>query len=105
MKTESPTEARSSPVDPERLEALDLYARRRKEIAISILDLQMPKLGGWETFLKMKAIDPSVKVIIASGDLGRDQRIQMQKAGVRDSLRKPYTTADVIEKVRRALDS
>jgi DNA-binding NarL/FixJ family response regulator len=64
----------------------------------------MPRLGGWETFLRMKEIDPAVKVIIASGYLGRDQRIRMQNAGVRDSLHKPYTTADVVEKVRRALD-
>ncbi len=85
-------------------DALDLFRRRGKEIAISILDLQMPRLGGWETFLKMKEIDPAAKVLIASGDLGRQERIEMKKAGIEGSIRKPYSAGQVMKAVRRVLD-
>jgi len=86
------------------LEALELYSRRKKEIAVSIIDLQMPRLGGFETYLKMKEIDPAVKVIIASGNLGSDQKNEMKDAGIRASLHKPYTAQDIMRKVRRVLD-
>jgi two-component system CheB/CheR fusion protein len=85
-------------------EALDLFRRRGREIAISILDLQMPRLGGWETFLKMREIDPAAKVLIASGDLGRQERIEMKNAGIEGSIRKPYSAGQVMKAVRRVLD-
>jgi PAS domain S-box-containing protein len=56
-------------------EALEVYHRRRKDIAISILDLQMPRLGGWETFQKLREIDPRARVVIASGDLDSRRRV------------------------------
>ncbi len=85
-------------------DALDLFRERGKEITISILDLRMPRLGGWETFLKMREIDPAAKVLIASGDLGRQERIEMKNAGIEGSIRKPYSAGQVMKAVRRALD-
>jgi two-component system CheB/CheR fusion protein len=85
-------------------DALELFRDRKGEIAISILDLQMPRLSGWETFLKMREIDPGAKVLIASGDLGREERIEMKKSGIEGSIRKPYSAGQVMKAVRRVLD-
>ena len=86
------------------VEALDLYRRRRRDIAISILDLQMPRLGGWETCLKIRGIDPAARVVIASGDLDQEHRVQMRKAGIEGSIRKPYSAVEIMKVVRRILD-
>jgi PAS domain S-box-containing protein len=85
-------------------EALEIYRREGKEIAISILDLQMPRLGGWEAFQKLREMDPQARIVIASGDLDRQQRLEMENAGMDASLRKPYSAGQVMRTVRRILD-
>ena len=85
-------------------EALEIYGREGKEIDISILDLQMPRLGGWETFQKLREMDPQARIVIASGDLDRQQRLEMENAGMDGSLRKPYSAGQVMRTVRRILD-
>ncbi|HEV8118590.1 MAG TPA: PAS domain S-box protein, partial [Thermoanaerobaculia bacterium] len=85
-------------------EALEIYGRNGQEIAISILDLQMPRLGGWETFQKLREIDPQARIVIASGDLDRQQRLEVENAGMDGSLRKPYSAGQVMRTVRRILD-
>ena len=85
-------------------EALEIYGREGKEIDISILDLQMPRLGGWETFQKLRELDPRARIVIASGDLDRQQRLEMENAGMDGSLRKPYSAGQVMRTVRRILD-
>ncbi len=47
------------------LEALKNYGERRGEIAIVILDMIMPGMGGEETFHRLREIDPSVRILIS----------------------------------------
>jgi two-component system cell cycle sensor histidine kinase/response regulator CckA len=85
-------------------EALEIYEREGKDIAISILDLQMPRLGGWEAFQKLREIDPEARVVIASGDLDRQQLLDMRESGIESSIRKPYSAGEVMKTVRSILD-
>jgi CheY-like chemotaxis protein len=48
-------------------EALKIYETLRKQIVLIILDYVMPKMDGAETFSRLKALDPDVKVVISSG--------------------------------------
>jgi CheY-like chemotaxis protein len=36
------------------VEAVELYLRRKNEIALVVLDIRMPKLNGWDAFQQMK---------------------------------------------------
>jgi two-component system, cell cycle sensor histidine kinase and response regulator CckA len=85
-------------------EALEIYEREGQGIAISILDLQMPRLGGWEAFQKLREMDPKARVVIASGDLDRQQLLDMRESGIEGSIRKPYSAGDVMKTVRSILD-
>jgi len=49
------------------LEALDLFKTHKNNIALIITDVVMPKLGGIETIKLIREIDPTVKVIFATG--------------------------------------
>ena len=49
------------------LEAVDIYRKKSKEIALVILDLVMPKMDGGQTFLELKKINPKVKSIFCTG--------------------------------------
>ena len=49
------------------LQALQMYEQHHKEIACVLLDLIMPELNGLETYRRMRAVNPLVRVVFASG--------------------------------------
>jgi CheY-like chemotaxis protein len=87
------------------VEAVEMYERHRGDIAIVFADLELPRLGGWEAFLQMRKINPSLRGIFASGTMETRQRAQMRRQGVEFSIRKPFTAAEMLDAIRRALRS
>jgi len=65
----------------------------------------LPRLGGWEAFLRMKETDPSVRVILVSGTLETEMRADFSAEGVKASMRKPYTADEMLQKIRAVLDA
>lgn len=49
------------------IEALDLFRQRQHEIQCVLLDLIMPRMGGWETLEALRKLRPGLLVILASG--------------------------------------
>jgi CheY-like chemotaxis protein len=49
------------------LQAIQMYEQHREEINCVLLDLIMPELNGLETYRRMRAVDPLVRVVFASG--------------------------------------
>lgn len=87
-------------------EAIRIYAARKADVNLVILDLIMPKMGGDETFRKLKEIDPSVKVLISSGyGLGDGIREMMKDEGIAGFIQKPYNIAEIAEMTKAALSS
>ena len=85
-------------------EAVRVYRDQRNSIAAVLSDMGLPKLAGWEAYLKMKEINPAVKVIFASGYLEPNVRSEIFKAGVKDFIQKPYDTNDILLKIRNVID-
>lgn len=72
-------------------EGVEVFQREFARIRAVVLDLAMPKKSGRETFHEMKAIDPAVRVLLASG-FKQDERVDgLLKAGVQAFIEKPYT--------------
>lgn len=82
------------------VEAVELFESHRNEIGLVVLDLGLPRLGGREAFLKMKESKPGVRAIVASGYLEPTMRSEILKAGVIDTIQKPYDFADLVAKIR-----
>ncbi len=88
------------------VDAIEIYGNNPKQIDLVLLDMIMPKLGGHETFYKLKAIDPSVKVILSSGYVSSDQVTDLlEKGGASGFLPKPHRIKDMAVEIRRVLDS
>jgi PAS domain S-box-containing protein len=85
-------------------EGLELYRRHRDDVAVVLMDMGLPKLGGWEVFQKMKAVNPRVKVVLASGYLDPYIKSEMLKAGAKDFIQKPYVPEQILSRVRRVID-
>lgn len=86
-------------------EAVEIYRSRWKEIALVLTDVGLPKMSGMEAFQRMRAINPNVKVILASGYLDQQLKSQMIEEGARDFVQKPYEPNEILKKIRQALDT
>jgi PAS domain S-box-containing protein len=85
------------------MEAVALFEAHRDDIGLVVCDLGLPRLGGREAFLKMKESRPGVRAIVASGYLEPAIRSEMLKAGVLDTIQKPYDFNDLLTKIRSAI--
>ncbi|MDZ7363392.1 MAG: ATP-binding protein [candidate division KSB1 bacterium] len=84
-------------------EALRLFAERRHEIALVILDMVMPRLSGREVFRRLKEIDPQVRVLLSSGYSADGDAQAILNEGVIGFVQKPYLVSDLARAVKRAL--
>ena len=84
---------------------------RKRDVDVVILDIEMPVMDGLEALPKLLAIDPSVKVIMASTLTDRNASISLKALdnGAADYIPKPSTgriggaydfQREVVEKVR-----
>jgi len=71
------------------LEGIEVFKGHRDEIDLVILDMIMPKLGGKETLISLKEIDPSVKVLVTSGYSENGQAGEIVRLGIDAFIQKP----------------
>ena len=82
------------------VEAVEMFEAHADEIGLVVCDLGLPRLGGRDVFLRMKEIKPSVRTIVASGYLEPSLRTEILRAGVIDTVQKPYDFRELIERIR-----
>ncbi len=89
---------------PDGEEGLHIFSLHRTEIAAVITDQGLPGMEGTEFIRRLKSIDSSARVILASGFIDPETRAEMLKAGADSFMQKPYSPADVLKTVRRIID-
>jgi two-component system cell cycle sensor histidine kinase/response regulator CckA len=85
-------------------EALEIYRKRQMDISLVILDLIMPGMGGHKCLAEILRIDPSQRVIIASGYSAGGQTAEALKSGSKGYLKKPFKIGPMLKMVRQVLD-
>jgi len=79
--------------------AIGIFSRERsagRPFDLVILDLSVPEgMGGQETFKKLHALDPSVRVIVSSGYTSEPMMTDPKKFGLAGALAKPYRIAEI----------
>jgi len=84
-------------------EAVEFFTDHHHAVDLAIVDLIMPGMDGRECFAALRAIDPSVPVLLSTG-FGTDGRIQeAMDDGMAGFVEKPYRLAELRAKVREAL--
>ncbi|MDQ1237817.1 MAG: two-component system, cell cycle sensor histidine kinase and response regulator CckA, partial [Thermodesulfobacteriota bacterium] len=86
-------------------EALELYRLNQDEISLVILDLIMPNMGGSECLKKLREINPSVKVLVASGYSANGLGKESLHQGAQGFINKPFETRRLLKEIRRVLDA
>jgi two-component system chemotaxis response regulator CheY len=83
------------------LEALDVLARERDEVALVILDVNMPELDGETTLQRIKG-DPalaSIPVMMLTTESERARILRFIEEGASNYLMKPFTDQDLSSKI------
>ena len=85
-------------------EAVALYQPRAPQIAVVLIDMMMPVMDGAAAIAALLHIDPSVRIIAASGMAQPAADPAMPSAANMVFLPKPYTTEALLQTIRRILD-
>ena len=73
------------------LDAVRIYEAHAENIDLVILDMIMPEMDGYEVFKALQAIDPNLRVIIASGSELDERSKKIVVEGPHFFLKKPFT--------------
>ena len=82
-------------------EALQVFKQHHADIAVALVDLDMPVMDGPTAIKAMKAINPQVHIITVSGsgDISRPRRIEESEL----QLKKPYSMGTLLQGLRQVL--
>ncbi len=86
-------------------QAVELYAKRWREIDLVLLDMVMPVMNGTETFAALREVNPGVKVVLSSGYSLDGEAQKLLEEGVVSFVQKPYRTTDLAAHLSTALES
>jgi len=85
-------------------EALTIYDKAKDQIDMVILDMVMPDISGGETFEKLRAINPDVKVLLSSGYIQNEQTEKIIKKGCNGFIQKPFTINKLSKKISAVME-
>jgi two-component system, cell cycle sensor histidine kinase and response regulator CckA len=85
-------------------EAADIFLRHHKEIAIAVLDVVMPKMGGKQAYGGMITMAPGLKVLFISGYSANAIHDSFVVHQGLPFLQKPFGPSDLARMVREVLD-
>jgi two-component system, cell cycle sensor histidine kinase and response regulator CckA len=85
-------------------EALALYGKEKDRIALVILDLIMPTMGGKDCLKEILRVDPNARILIASGYSGDISIKECFDLGAKGFVAKPFRIKELLRQARRALN-
>ena len=84
--------------------ALKIYQERGNDISLVLTDLGLPNISGLEVCQKIKKINPEEHMILSTGFLDPEMKVEFLKVGIQHFLFKPYDLKKVLKEVRQVLD-
>jgi two-component system cell cycle sensor histidine kinase/response regulator CckA len=86
-------------------EAIKMLKTLRHAVDLVILDLIMPDMSGGETFNRLKAIKPDIKILLSSGYSLNGQASEIMQRGCNGFIQKPFNLKQISRKIREILDA
>jgi two-component system cell cycle sensor histidine kinase/response regulator CckA len=83
--------------------AIDLFNAADEQVSLVLLDMTMPGLNGYETFLQLKRVRPTVKVLLSSGYNELETTRRFSGQGLAGFIQKPYTAGTLSKTVNSVL--
>ena len=83
--------------------ALEIYTNEMNNIDLIVIDMIMPNMSGGELFDHLVAINPDVKVLLASGYSIEGEAREILNRGCRGFIQKPFSISEFSKKLRKIL--
>lgn len=84
-------------------EALEQFAAHRDAIDVIVTDLGLPRLGGVEMIVQVRALSPGVRILAASGFGKENVRQTVLEAGADDFMPKPFSGAALVGRAKELI--
>jgi PAS domain S-box-containing protein len=81
--------------------AVKIFTQSTEFVDIVLLDMGLPKMSGKDVLIRIKAMKPSIKIVVASGYFESDLQADIAQDDVAAYIQKPYMIDNVIEVLRR----
>ena len=76
-------------------EGVSMFGASKEEVALVLLDLTMPTLGGEEAFRAMRQIRPDVRVVLMSGYSSHELAARYAAEGLAAFIQKPFRVEEL----------
>lgn len=80
-----------------------LKKAQKKEYDLILLDIMLPDMSGWDIFEKLRGKVKSKFAFLSAIPVSNERLSELRKAGVSDYIMKPFTKADLTNKIKRIL--
>ena len=84
-------------------DAINTYKEKQRDIDVILMDIQMPKVNGYEATQRIKEIDKDVPIIAQTAYANSEAKLNCFDAGCDNYLAKPYKSKDLIEVLSKYL--
>ena len=85
-------------------EALDIYMDNREAVDLVLLDMIMPGMEAGDTYDKLAAINPAIKVLLSSGYSLDQKAMGILDRGCSGFIQKPFNMQVLQEKIGEILN-
>jgi CheY-like chemotaxis protein len=103
LATFLPTEGFEVLLAPDGRHAVELFAQQTDRIAVVLLDVAMPGMGGPETLAALRAVKAAVRCCCMTGYARGEDLRQLASLGVPALLEKPFHLDEVARVLRSTL--
>ena len=86
------------------LEAIEIIGDSARTLDAVLLDLNMPGTNGVQVLKVIRACRPNLPVLILSGHITPEVRVEFQNMNQRDLIQKPYRLDEVGRRLRAMFD-
>ena len=85
-------------------EGVELFRALGERVSAVLLDVTMPVMGGHEAIGHLKAIDPTVKVLLSSGNTETEATRRFKGIEFSGFIQKPYSSSVLAKKIKAVLE-
>ena len=86
------------------VDAVATAEEAQHRLAADFPDMRLPGMDGMALLRWVNQLDPNLPVIIITGHGDVTLAVEAMRSGAYDFMQKPFSTADLVEVVRRALE-
>jgi PAS domain S-box-containing protein len=85
--------------------AVEILREHGEEIALALVDLVMPEMGGLETLRRLREVRPGIRTLLSSGYDDPSDASMFSSEGFRGFIHKPYRLENLSHALRQALQA